>query len=78
MEPHKVIDEANQHPMKGGFNLNLIPDDPIEENNSATNENIAPSSANLGILQGHDVLEVDFDWEALEFKTVKDAESFYR
>ncbi|CAN1148325.1 hypothetical protein LINPERHAP2_LOCUS16402, partial [Linum perenne] len=47
-----MIYEASQHPMSGGFDLNLILDDPIEENHSATNENTATSSTNLGILQG--------------------------
>ena len=53
MESHVVIDEANQQPRSGGFDLNLIPDDPIDENHSETTENIVPSADNLEILQGH-------------------------
>ncbi|CAN1181227.1 hypothetical protein LINPERPRIM_LOCUS6118 [Linum perenne] len=53
MEAHVVIDEANQQPRSGGFDLNLIPDDPIDENHSETSENTVLSPGNLKILQGH-------------------------
>ncbi|CAN1788524.1 hypothetical protein LINPERHAP1_LOCUS18083, partial [Linum perenne] len=74
----EVIEKANNPPLSGDFDLNLILDDLIEENHAATNENTAPSSAKLRIVQGQDVPEVDFDWEALEFKTVKEAIDYYR
>ncbi|CAN1130704.1 hypothetical protein LINPERPRIM_LOCUS13380 [Linum perenne] len=70
MEPPEVIDKTNKPPMSEYFDLNLIPDDPILENHSSTNENTAPSSANLEFLNGQDVPKVDFDWDALEFKTI--------
>ncbi|CAN1176841.1 hypothetical protein LINPERPRIM_LOCUS3832, partial [Linum perenne] len=53
MESHVVIDEANQQPKSGGFDLNLIPDDQIDYNDSEMTENNVPSSGNLEIMQGH-------------------------
>ncbi|CAN1731988.1 hypothetical protein LINPERHAP1_LOCUS1426, partial [Linum perenne] len=52
MEPLEVIEKANNPPLSCDFDLNLTPDDPIEGNHSAIDENTAQSSAKLGIVQG--------------------------
>ncbi|CAN1826417.1 Protein FAR1-RELATED SEQUENCE 5, partial [Linum perenne] len=60
------------------FDLNAMPNEPIDEEQSTDDPIIANSEAIPEITDGLDVPEVDFDWSELEFKTVKEAEEFYK